>query len=209
VPEPQSHFQLSFTARQALLLFVCLFLALGVAYFLGVMTGLAGRSTESVAATAAPTAPPVSEPTEAPAAVAAVRPTPEGRRTSQPAVAFPKPVLGTEPTTPSLQLFEDRGGAAPTPAPRAAKATSVPAAAPSGEFWVQVVSVSSEKEARAVSQRLSRRGHHVSVSAAVGPKGTVYRVRAGPFRSREQAGKIAEQLSLEERVQTWIVPAGK
>jgi DedD protein len=192
-----------------MLLFICLLLALGVAYFLGVMTGLAGRSTESVTGAVAPTALPVSEPTEPPVAVAAVRPTPERRRTLQPAVAFPKPVLGTEPTTPTLQLFEDRGEVAPTAPPRAAKATPVPAAAPSGEFWVQVVSVSSEKEARAVSQRLSRRGHHVSVSPAPGPKGTVYRVRAGPFRSREQAGKVAERLSLEEKVQTWIVPAGK
>ncbi|HXM77100.1 MAG TPA: hypothetical protein VN971_10005, partial [Thermoanaerobaculia bacterium] len=41
--EPRTHYQLSFTARQALLLFVGLLGALAVAYVFGLMTGLAGR----------------------------------------------------------------------------------------------------------------------------------------------------------------------
>jgi DedD protein len=108
-------------------------------------------------------------------------------------------------------MFDDRGGEEPTPVKRAAKTTPVPvpSVSASGELWVQVFSVSSEKEARSAKQRLAKRGHHVSVSPAAGPKGTVYRVRVGPFATRDLASKAAEQLSREEKVQAWIVPAGK
>jgi DedD protein len=205
VPEPQSHFQLSFTARQAMLLFVGLLLALGVAYFLGVMTGFSG----SEHAAAVPTRVPTEEPAETPTAARAVA-SPEVRRTVTPGVAFPKPVLGTEPTSPpGLQLFEDRGGEEPTPAQRITPPTVVPSPAPGGDFWVQVLALSSEKEAKAAKERISRHGHHVVISQAPGPRGTVYRVRVGPFRSREQAAKTADQLSRDEKVHALVVPAGK
>ena len=195
-----------------MVLFVGLLLALGVAYFLGVMTGMTGRET-----TAAAVPPIVSpEPTQARAAAREASPARESNRAGAlPAVTFPKPVLGlgTEPTAPpTLQLFEDRGGVEPTPVKRAAvKATPPPpvGAPAAGELWVQVVSVSSAKEAKTASERLKRRGHSAAVSPAPGPRGMVYRVRVGPFHSREQAAKAAQQLSQEEKVETWIVPAGK
>src|SRR5439155_576719 len=58
--------QVSFTARQALVLFVGLLLALGLAYFLGIMTGLVGR--EGPAAVSVATTPAVSPTREAPSA---------------------------------------------------------------------------------------------------------------------------------------------
>lgn len=191
-----------------MVLFVGLLLALGIAYFLGVMTGMAGRENEALAVTPAPSP----EPTAPSPAASAPNPTPDSNRAALPPVTFPKPVLGTEPTVPpALQMFEDRGGEEPTPVKRAAKTTPVPvpSVSASGEIWVQVFSVSSEKEARSAKQRLTKRGNHVSVSPASGPKGTVYRVRVGPFATRDLAAKAAEQLSREEKVQAWIVPAGK
>ena len=191
-----------------MVLFVGLLLALGIAYFLGVMTGMAGRENEALAVTPAPSP----EPAAPSSAASAPNPTPDSSRAALPPVTFPKPVLGTEPTTPpTLQMFDDRGSEEPTPVKRAAKTTPVPVPSMSapGELWVQVLSVSSEKEARAAKQRLTKRGHRVSVSPAAGPKGTVYRVRVGPFATRDLAAKAAEQLSREEKVQAWIVPAGK
>ena len=44
MPDPQTHYQLSFTTRQAVALFVGLLVVLGLAYFLGLMTGVAGRA---------------------------------------------------------------------------------------------------------------------------------------------------------------------
>ena len=191
-----------------MVLFVGLLLTLGIAYFLGVMTGMAGRENEALAVTPAPSP----EPTAPSSAASAPNPTPDSSRAALPPVTFPKPVLGTEPTTPpTLQMFDDRGGEEPTPVKRAAKTTPVPVPSVStpGELWVQVLSVSSEKEARSAKQRLTKSGHRVSVSPAAGPKGTVYRVRVGPFATRDLAAKAAEQLSREEKVQAWIVPAGK
>jgi DedD protein len=192
-----------------MVLFVGLLLALGIAYFLGVMTGMAGRENEALAVTPAPSP----EPTAPSSAASTPNPTPESNRAALPPVTFPKPVLGTEPTTPpTLQMFDDRGGEEPTPVKRAAAKTTpvpVPSVSAAGDLWVQVFSVSSEKEARSAKQRLAKRGHHVSVSPASGPKGTVYRVRVGPFATRDLATKAAEQLSREEKVQAWIVPAGK
>src|SRR5262245_37043243 len=108
-----------------MVLFVGLLLALGIAYFLGVMTGMAGREN---AAAAAVTPAPIPEPTSPASFASAANPTPESNRAALPPVTFPKPVLGTEPTTPpTLQMFDDRGGEEPTPAKRAAaKATPAP-----------------------------------------------------------------------------------
>jgi len=202
VSEPRTHYQASFTGKQALGLFVGLLLALGIAYFLGVMTGLAGRGEPEDVASAEPAA------------------------SEAPVEAFPTPVLGIQPKGPgpgrvlvppdrgdaaaagsesaprgSIQLFEDR---AEGERPQAVPPSGGP---PAAGFWVQVVSLSSEREATVRSSRLSARGYKAAVSPASGPRGTVYRVRVGPFVTREEAANAAQRLSVEEKAETWIVPA--
>lgn len=196
--EPRTHYQASFTGKQALGLFVGLLLALGIAYFLGVMTGLAGRGEPEEVAAAEPAA------------------------TQAPAEAFPTPVLGIQPKGPGRVLVPaDRGDAAASEsAPRGniqlfedrAEGETPQTASPSGSphaagFWVQVVSLSSEREAQVRSSRLSSRGYKATVSPASGPRGTLYRVRVGPFVTREEAANAAQRLSVEEKAETWIVPA--
>ena len=212
MPEPQTHYQLSFTARQALTLFVGLLLLLGVAYFLGLMTGLAGREAPKTAAVA-PTA--IPERSESPR-VAAAAPTPIRpiRTASSTIPPFPKPVLGREPTSaPNLQFFEDRAeseaAASVSPTARPAQGKTPAPVAIAGDFWVQVLSVSSEREARSRRDKLIRRGYRARVLPAEGPRGTVFRVRVGPYGTREEAARASGRLSQEERVQTWIVPASK
>ncbi len=216
MPDPQTHYQLSFTTRQAVALFVGLLVVLGLAYFLGLMTGVAGRAPK-VAAEPAPSPPP----SPAEAIAAAEQPTPirpPRKTTSVP--PFPKPVLGTDPTAaPSLQFFEDRAEtpAAPaqrTSAPRATQPRPAPQAATAstastGDFWVQVLSLSSEPEARARRDKLIHRGYRARVELAQAPKGKVYRVRVGPYSRREEAERASERLSKEEKVRTWIAPPGK
>jgi DedD protein len=216
VADPQTHYQLSFTTRQAVALFVGLLVTLGLAYFLGLMTGVAGRAPK-VAAEPAPS--PSPGPPEAIAA--AEQPTPiRPPRKIASVPPFPKPVLGTEPTAaPSLQFFEDR---AETPAaqpqrtspPRATQPRSAPPASTvsttsAGDFWVQVLSLSSEPEARARRDKLIHRGYRARVELAQAPKGTVYRVRVGPYARRDEAERASERLSREEKVKTWIAPSGK
>lgn len=196
-----NHYQLSFTTRQALVLFMTLLLALSFAYFLGLMTGLAGRRTESAAAAATPRAAEWRE---------ASQPTRSGRSRTMRQRGAPAPAGArlVEPTAPQrLELFQDRAEAEPTPSlgPRIAE----PATAAPTEFWVQVMSVSSEREAKSRSRKLILRRYPATVEPAAGPKGTLFRVRVGPYASREQASKAAERLSREEKAKTWVVPPGK
>jgi DedD protein len=223
VPEPPTHYQLSFTVRQAMALFIGVLLALGAAYFLGVLTGMSGREPARAASeTAVPT--PESTPAERVAALAA-SPTAIRPRSASPIPPFPKPVLGKEPTgKPAIQFFEDSSENEPTPSARPARSpaartagtrseahvrTATPAPSEAGEFWVQVTSVSSESEARVRRDKLVHRGYRARVVVGESPKGNVYRVRVGPYGSRDEAARASDRLSKEEKAKTWIVPAGK
>ncbi|MDQ2970328.1 MAG: hypothetical protein M3R34_04230, partial [Acidobacteriota bacterium] len=115
--EPRTHYQLSFTARQALLLFVGLLGALAVAYAFGLMTGLAGRdgtgapgASQTASGGALASTP---EALEVPRAVRGVSPfrgaarAPTADRVAV-AVSTPLPASPAAPTpTPGLHLFED------------------------------------------------------------------------------------------------------
>lgn len=196
--EPRTHYQLSFTVRQAMALFVGLLVALSVAYFLGVMTGLAGREPEGARASVSSAA--VSEELPGVASETASGEPPRAARAAKSAAS--------EATVPAkLQLFEDRAEEDVTRAP--AVRTATPAHVSAAAFWVQVVSVRSEREARAESHRLSSRGYHATVETVHGPKGSLYRVRVGPYRTREDASRVADRLSRQEKVKAWIAPAGK
>jgi DedD protein len=197
VEGPRTHYQVSFTARQALSLFVGLLAALAVAYFFGLMTGLSGSEPQEVGGA------PASE--EGPATAPG----------SEDRVAFPIPVTAAPaaPAAPasSVQVFEDgEGGAPPRPTARPAVASAPSPRAPAaGGFRVQVISVSSRAEADAEAKRLSRRGFSARVEPGSGPKGPIYRVRVGPFASREEAVRATERLAAEGRRETWIVPPGQ
>jgi DedD protein len=218
-PEPRTHYQVSFTSRQAVLLFVVVLVSLAGAYFLGLLTGLAGRQPAESAAVAEP----VSVPT-APAAttVAATVPntapalaTPAQRRTPPgEAAARPPALAAKEPgTSGDLQFFEDQPEDAPetTPAAPGKKAAAPSAqAAPAPGWWVQVLATSSEREARLRRTALSARGYHSAVETTRGVKGqTQYRVRVGPYASREDAGRAKDILARLEKGSPWIVPPGK
>ena len=243
--ESRTHYQISLTARQAVGIFVALLLALGLAYFFGLMTGLSGREARSAEPSAGAEAP---EPTPAGAAAAAAEPAVPpvetgvpiaGLRGPAPSAATPPP---SEPTVPAtLATFEDsaeseheaaaspgsrttvvgappsaaassssKAPAPPHPAPAAPAAASGPAHPPAGRVWIQAASLSSADEARALGARLSKHGFHAVVQTGAGPKGKVYRVRVGPYRTEEEASKAVSRLSRQEKIrEPWIVPEGK
>jgi len=239
VGESRTHYQISLTARQAVGLFVGLLGALGVAYFLGVKTGLAGRDREprpdEKLASAAPAPGPAAA--AAGASEPAVPPVETGipiaARGADPAATPPPP----EPTPPAtIHPFEDASeeespspadagsrtsvvGAPAAPASKAPPASGKGAAPaskaaaappPSGKVWVQAASLSSRDEAGALSARLAKRGFHAVVSTGSGAKGTVYRVRVGPYRNEEEASHAVTKLSKQEKIrEPWIVPEGK
>jgi len=226
--EPRTHYQISLTARQAVGIFVGLLLALGLAFFFGLMTGLSGRGradargpepTETVAE-ARPAA-------EALPAVETAVPTPRGEAPrisgSVGPAGAPAAVPAAEPTPPqTLETFADGGAEEPTPGTPSAASLSAPtphagagaksapppppSAAGAGRVWVQVASLSSRNEAEALSSRLSKRGYHALVSAEKGR----LRVRVGPYRTTEEARRAAEKLRKQEKVKSpWVVFEGK
>ncbi|MEX0878531.1 MAG: SPOR domain-containing protein [Thermoanaerobaculia bacterium] len=222
---PRTHYQVSLTARQAVGLFVGLLAALGVAYFFGLKTGLAGRDTVREAPLPAGDSP-VPEQLQLPPIETAV-PTASaslGSRTELAGgalAATPPPAEAPAPST--LEPFDDGSSsyeasplaeASPgkASAPPQARVRPAPPASFSGKFWVQVASLASREEAGALSSRLSRRGFPSQLLTAADPrgKGRLYRVRVGPYASEAEAGRVADRLVRQEKLKgPWVVPDGK
>lgn len=222
--EPRTHYQVSFTSRQAAALFIVLLAALVGSYFFGVLTGLSGREGRPAAASAAATTPSAVEP-PFPAPVLGV-PARGGRRPAVSAVPKPageasSPAGGPEERpaavpaaapTPGVQLFEDRPSQEPTLAPAAARPAAAKApskAAEAGGFWVQVDSLSSREQAETRRRGMAQAGFHAAIVPGAGPKGTVYRVRVGPYATREEAGRASADVERKAKVKTWVVPPGQ
>lgn len=234
--EPRTHYQITFTARQAVGGFLGLLLSLGLAYFFGLMAGLSGRpavpgsdeaSSEAAEAEKIAAANPSDDAGEALPPIETAVPTavvpsgPLGSRTLLAGGVTAATPLPADPTPPAtLQTFQDgsaddgqtspiaaaSGGSGPSP-PRPAAGASTAA----GKFWVQVASLSSREEAGTLSTRLARRGFRSQVLTATGPKGKgkVYRVRVGPYGSEDDAERAATKLARQENVKSpWVVPDG-
>jgi cell division protein FtsN len=223
VTEPRTHYQISVTSRQAVGLFAGLLVALGVAYFLGLLTGLSRRGAAPPAdepqaeAAARPASPAKSAPAAAPSdglpAVETAVPTAAIASSAVRAAVTAPPAEPTPPAT--LQSFDDGSseeGSAPLVDATGGKAAPPAAKPAAGRYWVQVASLTSKKEAGSLSGRLSKRGYRSQVLSADGPhgKGRVYRVRVGPYGSEDEAGRAAGKLNKQERIASpWVVPDGK
>lgn len=75
-----------------------------------------------------------------------------------------------------------------------------------GELTLQVISYDRPEPARAFAAGLRDKGHEAFVTAAeVEDRGTFYRVRIGPFKSREQAERYRRKFEQEEHMNTFVV----
>ena len=214
MPEPRTHYQVTFTARQGILFFAVSLAALAGAYFLGVATGYSGRpgtaaeSDRAAAASPSPTAAGSTQVAEKPARDAEPTnrpvPTPSAEKTAPPAIAAREPNAAS-----GIQFFEDRPDEA-TPAPGSTPRKAVTAPPAPGAYWIQVLSTTSESEAKKRRVALASKGYRAAVSPVHGTKGpTLYRVRVGPYGSREEASKASEVLVRKEKVRTWVVSPGE
>jgi len=75
-----------------------------------------------------------------------------------------------------------------------AKTESMPKAVADGKWVVQLGSFSDELNARGLQKSVSEAGFKVFVQPLFAKKGTVWRVRVGPFATREDANKATERL---------------
>ncbi len=89
--------------------------------------------------------------------------------------------------------------------PSAAPGPTAPAGH-DGEFTVQVISYDSPEGAEAFAAGLRARGHRAFVmSAAVEGRGTMYRVRVGPFETLHEAQAYRHEFERTERMNTLLV----
>lgn len=73
-------------------------------------------------------------------------------------------------------------------------ARDLPESSASGEYVVQLGSFSDERNARALAESVESSGFDVSVTPLFSEQGTVWRVRVGPYATRDLAGEATERL---------------
>ncbi|HVF64914.1 MAG TPA: SPOR domain-containing protein [Casimicrobiaceae bacterium] len=158
----------------------------------------------------------------------------ERNRVNETALAKPKPppvVAQAEPSTPASPPKEPAKEASSSatvvketppvtasaqeskpPAPKMAPAET-PASDPSkatkpatGPFSVQLAAFSDDKGANALASRLKKSGHAAYTEPYTSSRGTLYRVRVGPFASREAAETARDRLKADG--QNGIIAAG-
>jgi cell division septation protein DedD len=75
-----------------------------------------------------------------------------------------------------------------------------------GEFTLQVISYERPEQSRAFAENLRQKGHMAFVAAADVPdRGRYYRVRIGPFKSRDQAETYRRKFEDDEHMNTFVV----
>lgn len=102
--------------------------------------------------------------------------------------------------------------AAPTPSPRTpsrpgATAPTAPAAAPvaaDGAFVVQVLATGDRAKAEGLMRRLEAAGYAAFLSPLGAGAQTTYRVRLGPFETREAALPVQARVDRQFKVESWI-----
>jgi len=128
-----------------------------------------GRTGEAAKDERKPDAERIVQPGSAPAAPS---PTPPATVTAAPG----KPVAKVEPAKPE-----------PEPSP---------SAEPRGRLWLQVGAYANRQDAENQRARFAMLGYEARIeSADVPDKGTVHRVRVGPYRDPDEAGKVRGDLA--------------
>jgi DedD protein len=96
---------------------------------------------------------------------------------------------------------------APSPSPTPARPQRTVPAEPrlgAGQMVIQVFSTADVDQAESVRGRLTKGGHKAYLSPVQVGGRTMYRVRIGPFDSRDQAQKVAEQVRKGYKLDTWV-----
>jgi cell division septation protein DedD len=211
--------QLNF--KQLVFLFMAGTVAAVVIFLLGVFVGRGVRAdtgdAAAIAATDAPTAPaipPAVSNSGGPSAATkedlsypkrlgsndAPRETLRAESASPAAAAPPSPQAAPPPAAAKPDSAAARGAVAGA---SAAPATDVPAE-PSGDgFAIQVAALAKREEAETIVRRLTGKGYSAYVLAPASGAPSVFRVRVGKFKDRQEAEAVAARLQKEEQFKPW------
>ncbi len=91
----------------------------------------------------------------------------------------------------------------PSPDPLATKKekSKVPPPAVGKKFYLQAGAMKTKETAEEMRKRLEKKGHRTIVSRVANPKlGTVFRVRVGPFDTREEALKAMKAIRTDMKI---------
>jgi cell division septation protein DedD len=123
---------------------------------------------------------------------------------TRPAVTAAAPVAAPA-SAPSAVVPPSAPTSKPAAEPAATAATSTAPKPAAGDLWVQVFSSADAAQARRVVEQLRQAGYRGAVSAAPGGSGpALQRVRIGPYRDREQAQRVADDVRRKLKFSTWI-----
>lgn len=173
---------------------------------------MAGDSQEVRLESAAPSeANPVETKREAPSEPAPVAPRDANREEEIVAKAEPPGTLESRvldaSTQNSVALRDTMSGAAKgalLPAVSAAK-PEAGTATPTEKFVIQVGAFSNDAQAAEMVKRLQGKGYDSFVASGEGGGDARWRVRVGPFKSRDIAEQTATKLKQQEKLPTWIL----
>jgi len=118
--------------------------------------------------------------------------------------APPAPAPSAESAPKPATLATAAPKAAPAPAPTPAPAPREPAA---GEFSVQLAAFSDDKGANSLANKLKKAGYPAYTEPLSTSRGTLWRVRVGPYTSRDSA--VASREKLKGEGYSGIVAAAK
>lgn len=127
----------------------------------------------------------------------------DGEEAPPPEAAPPAPLppRQADKTPPAKAPPEVRNDKRPAKADRVEKGDPEP---PKGSFVVQVFSTPERDQAVKVRNRLTGSGEKAYLSPVKASSGTMYRVRIGPFTSRDAAQKVADKVRKGYRLDTWV-----
>lgn len=96
-----------------------------------------------------------------------------------------------------------KAAASTKPAARPARAEETPAV-PKGSVVIQVFSSADKAQADRIRSQLAGGGYSAYLSPVEKGGRTMYRVRLGPFSSRDDAQKVAEKVRKGYKLDTWV-----
>jgi cell division septation protein DedD len=225
-PHEPSYYEIALTNRQVVTAFVILLVCLLAAFFSGIWVGRGGAGPAEEQVQAAAPAPP----REAADLEELRFFSEEGKKAGAPPAAQPSapPTTAAPPPSTLREELERRApqreeGAAPgaqdeagdtedrvAPVPEPARKAAPPAPAeparttPAGTVVIQVFSSAEEDQATRVRDRLAASGYKAYLSPVDVGGRTMYRVRIGPFTSRDKAQEVAERVRKAHHLDTWV-----
>jgi cell division septation protein DedD len=131
------------------------------------------------------------------------------RESAPAAVAAAPPAIETEaaaeaPAAAKLALAEPPAGKAGRSEPAKRDTPAVSARPPAGRLSIQVGAFGESGGAEKLVQRLRSAGFPAYVAVGAG-EGARWRVRVGPYPSREKADEVAIRLKQSEKLPTWVL----